>query len=215
MRFNNHAAPVLFRTLRTPVLLAFFLFLAAAAHAQYGSKEELQTFDYNPDAAEEVQIQKERISVDYSEADIITDPMQGVYLVSKNRWKNWVARSTYLFFIYAAFMVILLSLPKTEEYNMIMAYILAGSEAALSFWTLLCAWLLFRLDARAWLAIFPLSLAMGAATYMMVMKIKRYDISLSELKESFQRMRAMTSEDKRLVSVENGPGDWPDADFVK
>jgi hypothetical protein len=198
------------------LLAALFLGMLPAAMAQFSSRKELQTFDYNPDSTDTVvPIQKERITIDYSDAEIVNDPAQGSYLVSKNRWKNWVARATYLLFVYLAFMVIILSLPKSEEYNLIIAYMLSGANAVLSFWVFLCAWLLFRLGSAAWMGILPLSLAMGAAAYMVLMRIKRMDISLTELKESFQRLRSLSSADKRLDSVEEGPGDWPDVDFVK
>ena len=45
--------------------------------------------------------------------------------------------------------------------------------------------------------------------------MKKSDISLTELKESFQRMSALSNEDLRLSSVEGRPGDWPDQDFLR
>ena len=136
-------------------------------------------------------------------------------MVSKIRWKSWLARSVYLLIMDVALLVILLSLPKNEEQNIIVAYVLSGSSAILSFWVFLCAWLLFRLHAAAWLMILPLSLVMAAVTYIVLMKIKRSDVSLTELRESFQKMSALDNEDQRLVSMEGEPGDWPDNDFLK
>jgi len=136
-------------------------------------------------------------------------------MVSKSRWKTWVVRAAYLVFIDIAIVVILLSLPMNEEHNIIIAYTLSGVGAALSFWVLLCAWLLLRLHAHVWIFILPLSLIMAAVAYIILMKIKRSDVSLTELKESFQKMSEMSKQDPRLVSMEGDPGDWPDQDFIK
>jgi hypothetical protein len=206
------------RTLKRVLFLAALAFAWAGhlpAGAQFDTDKTQQSFDYNPDAAETPKIQQGSVSVEYSDAELINDPVRGVFMVSKSRWKNWVARSVYLLIMDVALMVILMSVPKNEEYNIIIAYVLSGSSAILSFWVFLCAWLLFRLHAAAWLMILPLSLVMAAVTYVVLMKIKRSDISLTELKESFQKMSAMDNEDQRLVSMEGEPGDWPDGDFIK
>ena len=193
------------------------LFCAAAlpAAAQYGTDEKQQTFDYVPAGKEPLPVQKEIVTIDYEDAEMITDPVQGTYMVSKSRWKNWVARSVYLLIMDVALIVILLSLPKNEEYNIIIAYVLSGSSAVLSFWVFLCAWLLLRLHSSAWLFILPLSLVMAAVTYVILMKIKRSDVSLTELRESFQKMSDLSNQDIRLVSIEGQPGDWPNQDFLK
>ena len=200
------------------------LFLAALAlafsapvlptRAQFDTDKTQQSFDYNP-VEETPQIKKGNVSVDYEDAEMVNDPVRGVFMVSKSRWKNWVARSVYLLIMDVALMVILLSVPKNEEYNIIIGYVLSGSSAILSFWVFLCAWLLFRLHSNTWLMILPLSLVMAAVTYVVLMKIKRSDVSLTELKESFQKMSALDNEDKRLISMEGSPGDWPDKDFLK
>jgi len=196
------------------IALAFFG-PALPAAAQFDTDKNQQSFDYNPKNTETEQIQKETVSVDYDDAEMITDPIRGVFMVSKSRWKNWVARAVYLLIMDIALLVILLSLPKSEEHNIIIAYVLSGSSAILSFWVFLCALLLFRLHAPAWLMILPLSLVMAAVSYFVLMKIKRSDVSLTELKESFQKTSALSNEDSRLVSVEGQPGDWHDKDFIK
>ena len=185
------------------------------AGAQFDTDKTQQSFDYNPDTEEIPQINQGSVSVEYADAELINDPVRGVFMVSKSRWKNWVARAVYLLIMDVALMFILLSVPKNEEHNIIIAYVLSGSSAILSFWVFLCAWLLFRLHAAAWLMILPLSLVMATVTYVVLMKIKRSDVSLTELKESFQKMSALDNEDQRLVSMEGEPGDWPDTDFVK
>ncbi len=196
--------------------LALPLFAAALpAAAQYGSDEKQQTFDYTPPDAATSQIAKEMVSVDYGDAELINDPVQGVFMVSKSRWKNWVARAVYLLIMDIALILILLSLPRNEEYNIIIAYTLSGASAILSFWVFLCAWLLLRLGASAWMLILPLSLAMAAVTYVMLMKIKRSDVSLTELKESFRKLSDLSNMDSRLISIDGQPGDWPNQDFLK
>ena len=209
------------RSLRFTLYALCFTLLALAwagclpAGAQFDTDKTQQSFDYDPGGEETPQLQKESVSVEYADAELINDPVRGVFMVSKSRWKSWVARSVYLLIMDVALLVILLSLPKNEEQNIIVAYVLSGSSAILSFWVFLCAWLLFRLHAAAWLMILPLSLVMAAVTYIVLMKIKRSDVSLTELRESFQKMSALDNEDQRLVSMEGEPGDWPDNDFLK
>ena len=201
-----------------PVLFAAALALAALvlpASAQFGTDEKQQAFDYTPAGEEAASLPKEAISVEYEDAELVNDPVQGVFMVSKSRWKSWVARAVYLLIMDIALVVILLSLPKNEEHNIIIAYTLSGSSAILSFWVFLCAWLLMRLHAAAWMLILPLSLVMAAVSYVILMKIKRSDVSLTELRESFQKMSALTSEDQRLLTIEGQPGDWPNPDFLK
>ncbi len=208
------------RSLRFTLYALFFTLFALAwagrlpAGAQFDTDKTQQSFDYTPGAAETPRLRKGTVSVDYIDAEMVNDPVRGVYMVSKTRWKNWVERAVYLLIMDVALLVILLSLPKNEEYNIIIAYVLSGSSAILSFWVFLCAWLLFRLHSAAWLMILPLSLIMAAVTYVVLMKIKRSDVSLTELKESFQKMSALDNEDRRLVSVEGHPGDWHDKDFI-
>ena len=203
-----------------PVFLAAalaFTLLAAPlpASAQFGTDEKQQTFDYTPPGEETPQLQKETVSVEYEDAELVNDPVQGVFMVSKSRWKSWVARSVYLLIMDIALVVVLLSLPRNEEHNIIIAYTLSGASAILSFWVFLCAWLLLRLHAMAWLLILPLSLVMAAVTYVILMKIKRSDVSLTELRESFQKMSELANEDQRLLTIEGQPGDWPNPDFLK
>lgn len=201
--------------------LALPLFAAALpAAAQYGTDEKQQTFDYNPAGeemppAKKAPVSKVMVSVDYGDAELVNDPIRGVYMVSKSRWKSWVARVAQLLMVYLALATIILSLPKNEERNLIIAYALSGAGAVLSFWVFLCAWLLFQLNASAWMFVLPLSMVMMAATYIILMKIKRSDVSLTELKESFQKTKDLSNEDARLASIEGRPSDWPNQDFIK
>jgi hypothetical protein len=201
-----------------PAFLAIALALFAAAipaAAQYGTDKKQQAFDYTPESAGTSQLSKEVISTDYEDAEMVNDPIRGVFMISKSRWKSWVERAGYILMFYTTLVVIIFSLSKTEEPSIFIAYALAGVNAVLSFWVLLCAWLLWRLNASAWLLFLPLSLVMAAIDYLLLMKISRSDLSLIELKESFLKMNNLSKEDLRLISVEGQPGDWPNQDFIR
>jgi len=202
------------------ILLAMALalpFFAAAlpAAAQYDSDAKQQAFDYTPPDEETSQIIKEIVSVDYEDAELINDSVRGVFMVSKSRWKSWVARAVYLLIMDIALIVVLLSLPRNEEHNIIIAYILSGVSATLSYWVFLCACILISLKSSTWMLIMPLSMVMAVVTHIVLMKVKRSDISLAELRESFQKMSELSNEDTRLASIEGQPSDWPNQDFIK
>lgn len=205
---------------KTWLLLLAALALAPAlapapAAAQLGSRPEEQVFDYDPGAEKTSKLQKFAAEVTYEDAEIVNHPIYGTHMVSKFRWKSWVTRSLYLTLVNIGLIAVLLSLSKTEEHTLIVSYVLSGMSATLSFWTFLCAVLIFKLKSGAWTYVLPAAAVTGAAGYLALMKIKRSDISLSELKESFQKMRAANNEDPRLASVMGTPGDWPDEDFIK
>lgn len=204
--------------------LALFTALALAAAlcptqpaAQLGSKAEEQSFDYDPEAAgkEAPKIQEFAAETTFEDAVMVNHPAYGTVMFSKYRWRNWVTRALYLTLINIALIAIILSLSKTEEYNIVIAYVLSGASFAMSIWIFFCAILIFRLEANAWTYVAPVSAATAAVGYVVLMKIKKYDVSLTELKESFKKMRAASHEDQRLVSVEGTPGDWPNEDFIK
>jgi hypothetical protein len=201
-----------------PALLALACAAALApvpATAQLNTDKSEQTFDYDPAAGETTpEIQRSAAETIYEDAEIINDPVAGTIILYKYRWKNWVARALYLTVINIALLVIILSLSKTEEYNIIISYILCGSCFTVSFWIFLCAILLAQLKTLAWTYIGPISMVTGALGYAMLMKVKKYDVSLAELKESFQKLRATSHEDPRLASVDGSPGDWPPDDLV-
>lgn len=189
---------------------------APAALAQANTPAEEQSFDYTPKAGEQTpKIEQAAAETTYEDAEMVNHPVYGTILLSKNRWKSWVARALYLVIINIALLAIILSLSKTEEYNIIIGYILSGASLTVSFWTFLCAILLFQLNSASWLYILPVSAVTGGAGFLVLMKIKKSDVSLTELKESFQKMRATPHEDQRLASVDGSPGDWPDQDFMK
>lgn len=197
------------------LLAAFLAASAGPAMSQIGHSADEQVFDYNPDADETTpKIATFSVSVEY-DADMAVDRTGGIILYTKDRWKNWVARSVYILLLDIALLGIILSLPKNEEYYIIIAYVLCGSSMLLAFWVFLCAALLFKLHAAAWVYIIPLSAVMAVLSLVALAKIKGSDVSLSELKESFQKLSATSSEDRRLLSVEGSPGDWPEKDFMK
>ncbi len=208
----KRALPLLAALLAVP---AFWLLGPGPAAAQMDTSKNEQTFNYNAAPAEMKKIKKFAVEATYDDAEIINDPIYGTLVLSKHRWRSWVARAIYLTLVNIALLAIILSLSRTEEYNIIIGYVLSGISETLSLWVLLCAMLVFELKAGAWLYLVPVSAATAAAGYVVLMKIKKSDISLSELKESFQKMRFAASEDPRLASVSGAPGNWPDQDFLK
>ncbi len=189
--------------------------LPVTAAAQLDTPQDQRTFNYDPGEKAVDNLQKFAAETTYEDAVIVNHPIYGTVVYSKYRWKSWVTRALYLTLINIALLGVILSLPKNEEYNIILCYVLAGISSTMSFWIFLCAVLIFELNSAAWLYVLPVSLVTGAASYLALMKIKRSDISLSELKESFQRMSRASKEDVRLFSVNGAPGDWPDDDFVR
>lgn len=187
----------------------------APAAAQIGTRAEEQSFDYDPGAAQAAKLQQPAAETTYEDAEIVEHPIYGTVIISKYRWRNWVNRSLYLTLINIALLVITLSLARNEEYKIIVGYVLSGISAAISFWIFLCAVLILQLKAAAWLYVLPASLVTGAAGYLVLMKIKKSDVSLTELKESFKKMSAVSQEDGRLSSIEGTPGDWPGEDFIR
>ncbi|HNT97701.1 MAG TPA: hypothetical protein PKK31_05480 [Elusimicrobiales bacterium] len=198
------------------ISLLLLLFCAAApeASAQRGRLGEAlpKVEELEPEQAE---IAARQIELSYEDAVMLEDPMHGTIMVSKHRWKGWVARSVYLLLVSIALTVIILSLPKNEEQNLIIAYFLSGSSFTLAIWVLFCALLLLKWRNAAAAMIFPLSLTMFAVSYAVLMRIKKFDISLAEIRESFQKMARSKSDDPRLASVYGKPGDWPDEDFIR
>ncbi|MDD5210732.1 MAG: hypothetical protein PHV36_15200 [Elusimicrobiales bacterium] len=209
---NRYAAPLL----ALLCLAAAAASLPAPARAQANTSLSEQTFDYNPDAGKEMpEIQQSIAETTFEDAEMINHPVYGTTMLSKHRWKNWVTRALYLALINIALIAITLSMARTSEYNLIISYILSGASFTLSFWTFLCAVLVFQLKSSAWIYILPVSAVTAGVGYLVLMKIKRSDVSFTELKESFQKMRSAAVEDSRLTSVDGAPGDWPDDDFVR
>lgn len=202
-----------------PSLLSFAFFcllLAAPVSAIDYNYKSGQSFDYTPETNQTTPaIAQPSITSEYEDAEIIDDPFYGVVVVSKQRWKNWVLRAIYLLLIDIALILLIISLPKSEEYNIVISYVLSGASFVLAFWEFLCAGFLFRLGSASWLYIAPVSFIMGGVFYLVLLKIKKIDASLADLKESFQQINAVNKEDARLVSVDGNPGNWPDIDFLK
>ncbi|MDT8287184.1 MAG: hypothetical protein RQ748_08760 [Elusimicrobiales bacterium] len=198
---------------------ALLLLLLAAAAPFHSPAQERRLGEAMP-AVEEidpgaVELDAKQIELQYVDAVILEDPMRGIIVVSKYRWKSWVARAIYLLLINIAITVIIISLPRNEEQNILIAYFLSGAGFTLAIWVLFCALLLVKWGNAAAGMIFPLSLMMFVISYIVLMRIKKSDISLTEIRESFQKIAGAKSEDPRLVSVYGSPGDWPDEDFIK
>ena len=195
------------------VLAACAAYLPAAARAQ--TPEQEKAFNFDPGEGVEVPGIERSVETSFEDGEIVNHPIYGTVVISKNRWKNWVARALYLTLLNVALLTIMLSISKAEEHSIIIAYVLSGASFSLSLWIFLCAVLLFRLDSLSWLYVTPISAVTGFLSHVVLMKVKRSDISLSELKESFQKMSKASPEDQRLVSVDGAPGDWPEQDFLK
>ncbi|MCG2726606.1 MAG: hypothetical protein L6420_10255 [Elusimicrobia bacterium] len=195
------------------LLLTIFTLPALNAFCQKNNN----AFNFQGDIENDYNIEKKAVTLDYSEVDIYDRPdLGGIIILSKTRWKNWVARAIYIVLINILLVILILSLPKNNEPNIIISYLISGSSFIMSFWIFLCSVLLFRLKAIPSAIIFlPVAFTFFAATYILLLKIKKSDISLTELKESFQKLNKTSSEDARLVSVSGLQGDWPDEDFVK
>lgn len=196
------------------------LLLSAAAAPLASAPQERRLGEAMPAVeeidADSVEIAAQQIEMDYEDSIMIEDPMRGTVIVSKQRWKNWVARAVYLMLFNIALTIIILSLPKNEEQNILISYFLSGAGFTLAIWVFFCALLLVKLKSASSAMIFPLSLAMFVISYVVLMKIKKSDVSLAEIRESFQKMASgAKSEDQRLASVYGKPGDWPDEDFIK
>jgi hypothetical protein len=140
MKGNSLAGAVL--------LIAMLAAAAAPSAAQERRLGEAMPVvqDIDPDA---VEIAARQIEMDYEDSIMIEDPMRGTVIVSKYRWKNWVARSVYLMLFNIALTIIILSLPKNEEQNLLIAYFLSGAGFTLAIWVFFCALLLVKLGSAA------------------------------------------------------------------
>jgi len=191
-------------------------FCPAQLASQANTRLEEQSFDYDPDAGKAAPKQQQfATETVYEDAVTVTYPLYGSVIFSKYRWKSWVTRALYLMLFDVALLALIFAIPKTEEINILAAYVLSGASLAVSFWLFLCAVLIFQLKASAWLYVLPVSAASAIAGYTMLMKIKNFDISLEEVKESFKKPGTVTQEDQRLTSAQGTSGDWPDQDFIK
>jgi hypothetical protein len=202
---------------KLPLILLLALpaaFCAAPARAQLSTSPDEQTFDYNP-GDNTPALQQQTVETTYEDAEVINHPTYGTLILSKSRWRNWLLHAMYLALINIAILAIILSLSKSEEFNILLAYMLSGAGMTVSFWIFLCGILLFQLHSNTWTYVVPVSAVLWIIDYVVLMKIKKYDVSLSELKESFKKMSSAVQEDPRLASVDGVPGDWPEQDFLK
>ena len=214
MRTNNRLSGLTANLFIALALAAAFC--PAPLAAQANTRPEEQSFDYDPGAGKDTpKIQQFAAEISFEDAVMVNHPIYGTIMLSKYRWKNWVTRALYLALINIALIAIILSLSKNEEHNIVVAYVLSGASFSVSFWTFLCAALICMLNSNAWSYVLPVSAATGVVSYIVMMKIKRSDVSLTELKESYQRMSAVSHEDPRLITVDGTPGDWPNEDFIQ
>jgi len=174
------------------------------------------SFDYTPAKGEKIEeTERPTVRINFNDVEVIRNPQTGITFISKHRWRNWVERALYLILVNIALLVILGSLPKNDENNLIVSYFLSGISFMLDFWVFLCAVLLFKFRSISGAYVLPVSAAMCGATYYLLLKIKKADISLSDLKDSFRQQSRAGGSDQRLASVDGSPGDWPEQDFLK
>ncbi len=185
-------------------------------HAQVPPPGQDAAFDYTPEKGEQIEEpERPTVRINLNDVEVIRHPQMGTIFISKHRWRNWVERSLYLILVNIALLVILGSLPKNDENNLIVSYFLSGISFMLAFWIFLCALLLFKFRSLTGVYVLPVSAAMCGATYYLLLKVKQADISLSDLKDSFRQQNRAGSSDQRLSSVDGSPGDWPEQDFLK
>ncbi len=159
---------------------------------------------------------KKILEIEYSNAQVIDHSVYGVMYLSRDRWKNWLLRSSIVMMLFVTLLIILIAIPKDSEINIMLSYGISGAMFSISFWETLTGWMLTRLSQNLYGSlIILLSLLMYAAFYLSIMKIKKIDISFSDIKENFQKMSQMAKEDPRLIFLSGLPSDWEKEDFVR
>lgn len=188
------------------IILLLFLFLnSVSVYSQVKSKQEK--------IPDNIEIEWEK------NAEIIDHPVYGIIVLSKERWKNWVFRSSIIIMIYISMMIILLAIPKRFEINFIISYILCGSLFVISFWETLSGWMLMRLNSYTfgWSFVF-ISIPMYVGSYFATIRTKKYDISYAQIKEEFKKIQEEAKknyEDTRMLAISGVPGEWEDEDFIR
>ena len=191
--------------------------LAGLAPLYAQDKPQENAFDYIPGAGEQTNVQpaKPMVEVSLEDVNVTNDPVYGIIVTSKHRWRDWVERSLYLTLLAIAILAITASLSTKDEATLIIAYFLSGVSFTLALWISFCSLLLFELKSAAGLYILPVSVVLGAITYFLLMRIKKADVSLSELKDSFKGPTGGEGSDQRLASIDGSPGDWQEEDFIR
>lgn len=184
--------------------------------AQVPATGQENAFDYMPESGDKAApAAKQQTQANFADVKLIRTPEGGAIYVYKHRWKDWLERALYIILLNIAVLAILSSLPKNDEANIIISYFLSGVSFMLANWVLLCAILLLKDKSSYGVYVLPVSAALAAATYYLLMKIKKADVSLADLKDSFRQQSASDGSDQRLASVDGSPGDWPEQDFLK
>lgn len=199
-------------------LTALLLLLALAAPAAAQSPAapgQGNPFDYTPaepGAAEEKP--KPSLIVNPDEVEVSTHPTRGIIYTPRNAWRLWIERSIYIGLLNVALIAALFFIPKKDEQNLIIAYFMAGVTLTMNFWLFLCGLLFIKLGRPYWLHTIPASALMAGATYAAIMRIKKADISMSEVKSVFARAGDGAT-DPALAGVDGSPGSWPDEDVLR
>lgn len=185
------------------------------------AQEESQAnpFDYTPEGtaapAEQAARPKQVTDIDLNEIEVIKDPKYGTSYRAKNAWKNWAERATELALLNLGVIALLFFMPKTEEHNLIICYFMTGVSFVLAIWVLFCGVAFITLKTDLWMYAVPASAVLTALTWMALARIKKADVSMTEIKSAFARTTEGGSDDRRLSAVDGKPGNWPEQDFLK
>jgi len=157
--------------------------------------------------------QKKVLTYDFNNAEIIHDGIYGTIVLSKDRWKNWVARGITILSAYVIVLIIILSMPKKNEFELAICYWLSGVMFALSLWESLSGWLLFNINKPDYGYIFAfVSLFMYLFSYMILMKVKKSDVvNIGKKEVNIEK----EIENPILSSVDNAPSKFEKEDFIK
>ncbi|OGS16961.1 MAG: hypothetical protein A2234_01105 [Elusimicrobia bacterium RIFOXYA2_FULL_58_8] len=191
---------------------------AAALPASAPVPGQANPFDYTPAEGEQAAAAvtaRPTMHVNLNDIEVIHHPKRGTIFVSKHLWKTWVERALYLLLLSIALTAITASVPKRDEHNIIISYFLTGINFTLAFWVFLCGVLLLLMKSASGFYVMPVSALMAAGIYYLLMKIKKADVSLTDLKDAFRHQRGAQGSDQRLAAVDGSPGDWPEQDFLK
>ena len=202
-----------FARLCLPVLLAAPLALALAQPAAAQARAGESAFDYSPGAEAPAERAGRQPPVNLADVEVIKYPQGTTAFIYKHRWKDWLERTVYLCLVAVALLALTASLGLADEQNLLIAYVLEGVNFMMAQWVLVCGITLLKMRSPYGFYALPAGLALGAATYYLLMKIRAADVSLAEVRDAFLQPAEGSGSDQRLASVDGSPGDWPDKDI--
>jgi len=184
-------------------------------HAHATAAKKANPFDYVPANGEKIEeAAKPTVVMNMSQVELTREPNGTVRYIYKLRWKSWLERALYLVLLNIGLLFLVSALPKSEEHNLIISYFLLGVSLLLAFWAFLCGILLLMIKSATGMYVMPAGAAMWAATYYLMMRVKKADGAIADVAGSFKGLAGQGA-DPRLASVDGSPGDWPEQDFLK